>query len=401
MKRFAYKAKARDGEDQSGKIEARDLDAAVATLRDKGLVVVKIKPVTEVGGLAVISNFMGRVGLNDVVAFTRQLATMIASGLPLTEALSILEIQSKPAMSKIIGEVLREIQGGSTVAEALGKHPQAFSGVYVSLVNAGEQAGALDEILNRLADNLEKQKEFRAKTKGALIYPAIVTVGMLGVAVLMMVFVVPQLAEMYTDFDADLPLPTQILISMSDFTINYWYIVVAMAAAGFFAFHQWRATDRGAFAYDKFLLSLPVFGKLKSQIALAEMARTLGLLIGAGITLVEAMEIVDRVVDNLVYKKAVGQIIKNVKKGVPFSVSISREEVFPPLFPNMVSVGEETGKMDDVLMKVSAYFEAEAEQSIKNLTTALEPLIMIVLGIGVAFLVISIIMPIYNLTNQF
>lgn len=401
MKRFSYKAKTRDGEDQSGKIEAQDLDSAVATLRDKGLIVVKINPVREVGGITAISNFFGNVSLNDIVAFTRQLSTMISSGLPLTEALSILEIQSKPALSKIIGDILRDVQGGSTLSEAMAKHPKAFSGVYISLVNAGESAGALDEILARLAENLEKQKEFRAKTRGALVYPAIVTVGMILVAVLMMIFVVPELAEMYQDFDAELPLPTLILISASDFILDFWYIVLAILGAGFFGFHQWKATHRGAMAYDRFMLSLPVFGPLKTQILLAELTRTISLLVGAGISLVEALEIVDKVVDNLVYQRSLEMVMKEIKKGVPFSVALAREELFPPLFPNMVAVGEETGKMDDVLMKVSNYFEAEAEQQIKNLTTALEPLIMIVLGVGVGFLVISIIMPIYELTNQF
>lgn len=401
MKRFTYKAKTRDGEDQEGKVEARDQDAAVAILRDRGLVVIKISSTNQSSVGAVFGGFLGGVKLNDIVAFTRQLATMISSGLPLTEALSILEVQSKPSLALIVGDILREIQGGATLSEAMAKHKKAFSGVYISLVKAGEAAGALDEILNRLADNLEKQKEFRAKTRGALIYPVIVTVGMLIVAVLMMVFVVPQLAEMYADFDAELPLPTLILIAMSDFLVNFWYVILVVGGAGLYGFNHWRKTDKGSFIYDKFLLDLPIFGKLRAQIALSELARTMSLLIGAGISLVEALEIVDSVMDNLIYKRALTQIMKNVKKGVPLSVALSREEVFPPLFPNMVAVGEETGKMQEVLLKVSDYFEAEAEQQIKNLTTALEPLIMVVLGIGVGFLVISIIMPIYNLTNQF
>lgn len=401
MKRFVYKARATDGAKQEGKIEARDVTTAVGILRERGLVVVSIHGLNESTGMAQMTQILDRVKLDDVVAFTRQLATMVSSGLPLSEALSILEIQSKPSMSRVVGEVLRDVQGGSSIGDALHKHPHVFSGVYVSLVRAGEAAGALDDVLKRLADNLEKEKDFRAKTRGALIYPAIVTVGMLIVTVIMMVFVVPKLAVMYEDFDAELPLTTRILIGMSNIVSSTWYIVFPLLGLGAWGLAYWKKTPMGKMQWDKLMLSMPVFGPLRSQVVLAEATRTMSLLISAGISLVEALEIVQGVIDNQVFGEALDRSMKNVKKGVPFSVTLARQGVFPPLFPNMVAVGEETGKMDEVLEKVSKYFEEEAEHMIKNLTTALEPLIMIVLGVGVGFLVISIIMPIYNLTNQF
>lgn len=401
MKVYAYKAKDQEGKTQSGKVESRDVNTAVSVLRDRGLVVIDIKASVDGGSFSTFTKYFQKVSLNDVVAFTRQLSTMISSGLPLTEALSILELQSKPTFAKVIGDVLRDVQAGNSVGDAMEKHRQVFSDVYVSLVRAGEAAGALDDILQRLAINMEKQKEFRSKTRGALIYPAIVTVGMILVTLIMMIFVVPRLAEMYKDFDAELPLPTQILIGFSDLVNNFWYIFLIAGIGGFFAFRYWKNTPQGTLQYDKLMLKVPVFGKLRSQIILAETSRTLGLLISAGISLIEALEIVDRGIDNQIYRNGIQRAVKNVKKGMPFSVAMTREEMFPPLLPNMIAVGEETGKMDEVLMKVASYFEEEAEQMIKNLTTALEPLIMIVLGIGVGFLVISIIMPIYNLTNQF
>lgn len=401
MKKFVYKAKTRDGKNQQGKVEARDIDVAAMVLRERGLVVIDLKSSTEASGLSSLGKQFQKVGLDDTVAFTRQLATMISSGLPLTEALSILEIQSKPALAKVIGEILRDVQAGSTVADAMQKHSGVFSEVYISLVRAGEAAGALDDILKRLAANLERQKEFRAKTRGALIYPAIVTVGMIIVTIVMMVFVVPKLAEMYQDFDAELPVATQILIGTSNFITGYWYIMIGLIVVGSFAFRAWKKSPIGLQQYDSMMLKMPVFGPLKAQIILTELTRTLGLLIGAGISLIEAVEIVHKGIQNKIYEDALDDALKNVKKGVPFSVSLSRQDVFPPLFPNMVAVGEETGKMDEVLLKVSSYFEDEAEHLIKNLTTALEPLIMVVLGVGVGFLVLSIIMPIYNLTNQF
>lgn len=401
MKRFAYKAKDALGETRQGKVEARDLESAAATLRGQQLVIIEIKPVSESSLFGGIAEKMGRVGQDDVVTFTRQLATMISSGLPLTEALSILEIQSKPGMAKVINEVVREIQAGGTLSDAMSKHPEAFSGVYVSLIRAGEASGKIDTILVRLAENLEKQKEFRSKTRGALVYPAIVIVFMFVVATIMMVVVVPELAKMFEDFDAELPLVTQMLISTSEFVQQFWYVVIVLIAGSIYGFRRYVRTETGALSFDRFMLRVPVFGPLRTQVTLAELTRTLSLLIGAGVSIIQALEISSSVVGNLVYRRSIESTIKELKKGVPFSVAVMHEEIFPPIMPNMISVGEETGKMDDVLMKVSSYFEEEAEQKIKNLTTALEPLIMIVLGVGVGFLVLAIIMPIYDLTNQF
>jgi len=402
VERFEYKAKTKEGKDAKGKVEARDLASALGVLREKGMVVVEIKPVNEVSGvLGKTTTMMQKVSGDDIVAFTRQFSTMVASGLALTESLSVLEMQSRPAMSRVISEVLREVQGGNTLADAMDKQSQVFSGVYVSLIRAGEASGALDEVLKRLADNLEKQKEFKGKVKGALIYPVIVVIGMIAVTVVMMVFVIPKLADMYQDFDADLPWMTQLLIAVSNMFQTLWPVMLLgsiLAGAGFF---YWKSTPVGRKNFDTFVLKLPVFGKLQSEIVLAEMARTLSLLVGAGISLLDALEIVGGVLGNKVFEEAIDESMKQVKKGMPLSVTLARANVFPPLLPNMVAVGEETGKMDEVLMKVANYFEVESEHTVKNLTTALEPIIMIVLGLGVGFLVISIIMPIYQLTSQF
>jgi type IV pilus assembly protein PilC len=401
MLRFVYKAKSHEGLMREGKIEARDMTTAVGILRERGLVVVSIHPLNELVGLASLLKAFQKVKFEDTVAFTRQLATMIASGLSLTETLSVLEVQSNPGMGRVVGEILRDVQGGASMAEALEKHDTVFSKVYISLVKAGEAAGAMDEVLKRLADNMEKQQDFRNKTKGAMVYPVIVLTAMLGVATVMMIFVIPKMSAMYEDFGAELPLTTKLLIAMSNFTSNYWYIVILMVIAFVIGFNYWKNTPHGRSQYDTMMLKAPVFGKLKAQLMLAEMTRTISLLSSAGITLIETLEIVGEGMNNWVYHEAIMSSIRNIKKGVPFSVSIARQGLFPPLLANMTAVGEETGKLDEVMMKVSGYFEMEAETSIKNLTTAMEPLIMIVLGVGVGFLVLSIVMPIYNLTSKF
>lgn len=397
---FRYTAKNEHGEAVKGKVEARNQTQAASILRTRGLLVVAVQPFTE-DSFATLKNLTSGVKFDDVVNMTRQMATMVTAGLPLTEALSILGQQSKPAMAQLIGDLQRDIEGGSSFAKALEKHPKVFSRVYIQLVRAGETGGILDTILQRLADNMEKDKEFKAKTRGALIYPVIVVIAMLIVALIMMIFVIPKLTDMYKDFGADLPFATQLLISMSTTVARYWWLVGLGLVGAWFALQNWRKTKSGERVFDKFLLDMPVFGILRQKIILTEFSRTLALLLSSGISLLQALEIVGSAADNSLYRDALTEAQSQVEKGVALSQALSKYTIFPPILAQMISVGEETGKIDDVLLKVSVYFQSETEHAIKNMTTAIEPIIMIVLGVGVALMVIAIIMPIYNLTSQF
>lgn len=396
---YKYTAKNQFSENVNGKVEAQSIDQAAALLQSRGLLVIKLSPLTE-QSFAAISNMLFGVKPDDIVSFTRQLSTMITAGLPLANGLSILVRQSKPEMSRMVATLLQDVEGGNTFASALEKHEE-FSRVYVQLVRAGEAGGVLDEVLNRLADNMEKEKEFRAKTRGAMIYPVIVIIAMVIVGFIMMIFVIPKLTEMYKDFGAELPLPTQILIGISDFMVGFWYIVIGLGVGGFMAFTRWKKTELGREQWDRFVLKIPIFGILRQKTILTEFARTLSLLLGAGISLLQALEIVTEGMENQIYRDALTNATKQVEKGVSLSQSLARYEEFPPILQQMISVGEETGKLDDVLLKLSRYFEQEAEQAVKNLTAAMEPLIMVVLGVGVGAMVIAVIMPIYNLTSQF
>lgn len=396
---FDYVAKNQKGEKLKGKVEAKNQEQAVKTLRDRQLVIISLKDTS----FSLFANFFSgiqQIKSRDLVTFTRQLSTMINAGLPLTQALNVLRNQSNAQFSKAISEILRDVQGGSTLAESMSKHA-VFTRVYVSLIRAGEAAGVLDTILNRLADTLEKQEEFQAKTKGALVYPVIVVIGMILVTFVMMVFVIPKLTVMYEDFGADLPFATQALISISSFVSQAWYVFVLGAIGGFYALVAWKKTKNGRYSYDQLMLKLPVFGNLRKKIILAEFSRTLALLVGAGVTILDALQIASEAVGNAVYEMEVIKVSGSVEKGMSLADTLTDQSVFPMIVPQMVAVGEETGKLDEVLSKVSNYFESEAENLIKNLTTALEPLIMIMLGVGVAFLIIAIVMPIYNLTSQF
>jgi type IV pilus assembly protein PilC len=400
MPLFNYSARNDHGESVKGKVEAQTVQQAAAILRGRSLLVVTIKPATS-DSFGFLKNILFGVKQDDIVNFTRQLSTMITAGLPLTQALSILEQQSKLAMVKMVGEIKTEIEGGSTFAAALAKHPKVFSRVYIQLVRAGETGGVLDEVLMRLADNMEKDKDFRSKTKGALIYPVIVVIAMVAVGMIMMIFVIPKLTEMYADFGAELPLPTQILIGTSKFVSNFWWLIVGGFFGGSWLIQRWGKTRPGRLVIDNFMLRLPIFGVLRQKVLLTEFARTLSLLVGAGISLLQALEIVSEAMSNLLYREALTDAAKQVEKGVSLAQAINQHPIFPPLLSQMVAVGEETGKLDDVLLKLSVYYQSESENAIKNMTTALEPMIMIVLGVGVGVMVIAIIMPIYNLTSQF
>lgn len=400
MPQFLYTARDATGHKVRGKVEAKSREIAANILREKKLFIIGLEDHTESGFASMRARFVS-IKQDDIVNITRQLATMINAGLPLIQSFTILESQAKPALKKVLRAVIRDIEGGANLGNALKKHSNVFSTVYISLVEAGEAAGALDVILNRLADTLEKQKEFRAKTKGALIYPGIVLIAMLLVMIIMMIFVIPQMTDLYADFGADLPLPTQILISMSDFMRNSWYVFIALGVGGFLLFRSWVKTEVGRHQYDKFLLKVPVMGDLRQKILVTEFSRTLSLMVSAGISLLQALEIVRTGLDNVVYSGAVANARAEVEKGRSLSSSLERQNVFPILLPQMVSVGEETGQLDDLLTKLSVYYESETEHAIKNLTTAMEPLIMVVLGVGVGFLIVAIIMPIYSLTSQF
>jgi type IV pilus assembly protein PilC len=400
MPYFTYIAKNQFGDTVKGKVEARNERQAASELMVRKLLVINIHPLTD-DSFAAIKEMVFGVKFTDVVNFTRQLATMISAGLPLATALSILVQQSKAEMSRMVANILQEIEGGSTFGDALAKHPKEFNSLYIQLVKAGELGGVLDNILERLANNLEKSKEFRSKTRGAMIYPVIVLIAMALVGVIMMIFVIPKLTAMYTDFNVELPFMTKVLIAVSNFMVMFWWVVGAGVFGGVVLFKRWVATSLGRHAWDRFLLRIPILSELSKKIVLTEFSRTLALLLTAGVSLLQAMEIVTQGVNNVIYREALQDATKQIEKGVPLSKALAKYEEFPPILHQMISVGEETGKLDEVLGKLSSYFEQESEQAVKNLTAAIEPLIMIVLGVGVGAMVIAVIMPIYNLTSQF
>jgi type II secretory pathway component PulF len=397
--KFKYKAFNDQGKIVNGISEASNIKAASGNLRDQKLTPVSIKPISDPLDLNSLFN-VHRVSSVEITNFTRQLSTMMTAGLPLTDALNLLRAQSSPAFTGITTNILADVQAGISLSEAIGKHQDVFPRVYVALIKAGEAAGVVETIMTRLADSMEKSREFISKVKGALVYPTIVMIGMAGVIVIMMVLVVPQLSTLYTQFDVDLPLATRIIVAMSNFMIYFWWLLIIMIVFGFLGLRAYIKSPSGRKKWDELLYKFPIIGPMLVQVMLTELTRTLALLVGAGVSIVESLNIVSGVVNNVLISIEIKRIAKRVEKGFPVSVSFSESGAFPPIVGQMVAVGEETGKIDEVLQKLSHYYETESEMKIKGLTTAIEPIIIIVLGLTVGFLIFSIIMPIYGILDH-
>lgn len=397
--RLRYKAITQDGKKIRGFVEASQEKDAASYLRQRNLIPVEIKEDKETDILRKLPGF-GKVKGKDLVLFTRQLSSMLASGLTLIKALQILKDQvSNKILQETIGGCLLDLEEGKPFSASIAKYPEIFSPVYISLVKAGEESGLLDKVFLRLATNLEKQQKLKNKVRGALVYPIIVITLMIIVTAILMIFVIPQLSTLYDGLGVELPFATRVVVGISSFIGNVWPLILGFIIIAIYGFLRWKKTPRGREIYDRKILSLPLFGKIIKGSILTEISRTFGLLVGTGTLIVDALNQSAQVAGNKIYEFAILDVAKKVEKGVSIGEALEQHPVFPPLLVQLVKVGEETGKIDENLLKASEYFEEEVDQSVKTLTTAMEPLIMVVLGIGVAFLVFSVITPIYNLLS--
>lgn len=393
-----YRAISHDGESISGLIDAKDKNEVASYLRDHNLTPIKIThaPRKGVGHFA----FLQKPKLQDRIFFTRQLASMLTSGLTLMQALAIVKNQiQNPVMADIVQDVMVGVESGKVFSSTLQKYPELFPPIYVALVKTAESTGLLDKVLLRLADNLEKQDKLQRTIKGALMYPIIVICVMMLVIVIMMVFVMPQLAGLYESINVPLPVTTKFVLGMSELFNKIWYLFIVTGAAGIYFFRKWYRNETGRRIVDAYVLKLPVFGRLIMQTMMAEFARTLGLLIGAGSLVVDSLLKSADVVGNVQYKDAIVLVSKRVEKGITMGDAMGASPLFPPMVVEMVKIGEQTGKLEDSLIRSSEYYEREVDQTVKNLTTLMEPIILVMLAGGVGFLIFSIITPIYGLIS--
>ena len=397
--RLRYKAITMDNKIIRGLVDANEINEAAAYLRSKNLVPITITQEAKSSILNYLP-FLGKVKGSDLIVFTRQLSSMLSSGLTLIRSLEILKEQfTNETMLEATSSIIIDVEEGKTFSFAISKFPDIFSPIYISIIKSAERAGLLDRALLRLADNLEKQEKLKNNIKAALFYPAIV-VALMGVVVfIMMTFVIPQLANLYKSLSVELPLPTQIIISISGFFVVFWPLIIGLVVLSMFLYRRWYKTEAGRLIIDNFMLKIPIFGNLIKKAILTELSRTLGVLIGSGSLIVDSLIQTSETIGNIHYRNAVADVAKKVENGVTIGDAMSSYSFFPPLLVQLVKIGEQTGKLDENLLKASEYFERETEQLIKTLTTTLQPLIMVVLGVGVAFLMISIITPIYSLIS--
>jgi type IV pilus assembly protein PilC len=399
MQKFNYKIIDNNNKIREGEVEAESRQKAGELFLQQGFTVLDISQKSFNFKKLKRINIGNRVALKDKVLFIRQMAFMINAGLALTQALEIAQSQIQNFYFKdVVGEVLKDVQSGIAFSKALNKYPKVFEVVIINLVKAGEESGKLDLILERVADDLEKKQEFNSKVKGALIYPVVILLAIIAVVVLLLIFMIPQMRDLYTSNNQSLPGITQTILNLSDFVSGIGgVIVLAVIIALLISLFYYRKTPSGRLVVDGTLLKLPIFGALITKSQIATFTRTLSMLISAGVPILDSLKLVANSTTNAVFKKVLDDARLKVEKGIPLSQPILGSEVVPPLVGHMMRVGEETGKVDEVIAKVGIQYAKEVDQMADNLTKLMEPLILIVMGIVVGILAIAIYLPIFNL----
>jgi len=394
MATFTYTARAFNGDLRTATIDASSRDDVIAQLRKQRLSVVKIDQdaAKKVG--------RGSIKTRDVVIFTRQFSTMINSGLPLVQALTILAEQTdNKALAEVTKKVVFDVESGNTVADALSKHPRAFTNLYVNMVAAGEAGGILDTILLRLATFLEKNDALVRKVKGAMIYPAVImSVAAIAVVVLL-IFVIPVFAGMFASAGQALPLPTRIVIAASGFLRNYWWIIGAIIIVGAYSGKKYYATPSGKLVIDRFMLRMPVLGDVLRKSAVSRFTRTLGTLISSGVSILEGLEITAKTAGNRVIQDAIMQSRSSIAGGDTIAQPLQKSKVFPPMVISMIAVGEQTGGLDEMLSKIADFYDEEVDAAVSNLLSLLEPIMIVFLGVVVGGMVVAMYLPIFDMVN--
>ena len=396
---FSYIAVNKSGLKHKGLLESNSKKEVLEYLRENGLTPVTITKERQTS-LPFI-NYFNKIKEGDLVVFTRQLASMIQTGLTLIEALNILKEQSaKTQMKSLTLDLIASISGGNSFSQALSNHKDVFSETYIALVKAAETGGVMDKVLGRLADNLEKSEDIKKRVKSALFYPAIIGIGVIIVIVIMNVFVIPQLSKLYEGLNVKLPLTTQIVLFISKMFTVFSPVFLVLGIIGFFIYKRFAKSEQGRKLIDRTKLKIPILGPIFILSIEDEVARTLSLLISSGTSIIESLTIISSVGNNYVYKEAILSASNLVEKGIDLSTAFEQQGVFPPIFVQMIKVGESTGKIDENLERVAGYFERDLDLRVKTLTTSIEPILIVTLGITVGFLIISVISPIYGLISS-
>jgi type IV pilus assembly protein PilC len=406
MGQFSYSARDKSGAITKGTLFAADRPAVTASLAEKDLTPILVKEIVaeKSGGLKALlggGKLGGRVSLQDKVIFSRQFATMINAGVPITQSLNILKEQSESKKLKAaVGEVSKSVEGGSTLAAALATHPDVFNGIYVNMVKAGEAGGILDQVLERLAIQQEKDAEVVSKVRSAMIYPAVITTATVSAFFFLMTVIVPKLSSIFDNVGASLPIYTKIMLAISKFLVHDWFFVIGGIVAAIVALIRWRKTPGGKRTIDLLMLKAPILGPIIVKVNVARFSRTFGSLMASGISVLDAINATKTALGNQIYQEELAVVAQKVKNGRPMSEHIKESKHFPAIVGQMLSVGEETGQMDTILLKLADFYEKEVDTVVSGITSIIEPILIIVLGGMVGFIVISVFGPISSISSS-
>ncbi len=396
---YTWVAETKKGRKLKGELEAADERIALSQLKRRNLTVKKLKPKPK-DIFDSVSWMQPKVKTKDIVVFTRQFSTMIDAGLPLVQGLTILSEQSENRTFKtILKEITKDVEGGSTLAEAMKKHPKVFDELFVNLIAAGEVGGILDTILRRLADYIEKAEKLKRRIKGAMTYPLVVVAIAILVIAVILIFVIPVFEDMFAGFGAALPAPTQLVVNMSRFIKgNFHFIIIAFVAA-IVGIKQYRNSEQGRKTTDGLLLKLPVFGELLRKVAVARFSRTLGTMIQSGVPILDSLEIVAKTSGNKILEEIIYEVRGSIAEGQTIAEPLSETDIFPGMVVQMISVGEATGALDTMLAKIADFYDDEVDAAVEALTAMLEPLLMLFLGGSIGGLVIAMYLPIFQMAS--
>jgi len=397
---YSYKATNKSRQIVEGTVKAPTEIIAAEVLADNGLSMLVIKEIGGINRLEQFVNVLNRVSAKDLVVFSRQLSVMISANMPIVQALrGLLKQIHNPKLKKIVTEIADEVDGGAKLSQALGHYPKEFDGFFVNIIRSGETSGKLDEVLNYLADQKEKDYDLMSKIKGAMTYPIFVLSGMVVVGTMMMIFVVPQLTGIFEGAKTQLPFSTRLLIATSHIFQNYWWAIFGGLILVIVGFRVILRTRVGRGEWDRVKLRIPVFGKLFQRIYIVRFSRSLHTLLVGGVNLTPALRITADVVGNTLYKDIILQTVKEVENGNPITSVMSKNSAFPPMISQMLSVGERTGRLDEVLERMSSFYARETQNLVDNLVTLIEPMIMIMMGVAVGLMVAAVILPMYDLAQ--
>ena len=397
---YTWSGKTSTGRPVGGELKAKSLEEAMTSLQNRGIIITEVKKKSRSFNIPLLSSFFGRVGLKDLTIFTRQFATMINAGIPIVQCLAILEEQTnKKRFQEILHRIKKNVEAGKTLAESMGVYRKVFGNLIISMVEVGETGGVLGVTLARISDYLEKVMNLRRKVKSSMAYPVIVLIFATVLTLGLLIFLIPRFASLYESANMSLPAPTRIVMSISFFLKRYIILILAVLAGLYLAFRKYTKTAKGRKIYHGFLLKIPLIGSITRKAAISRFARTLGILVRSGVPILDGLQITARTTGNAIVEEAIMKARKSIGEGKTIAKPLRESGAFPPLVVHLVAVGEQTGRLSDMLDKIADFYEDEVDNAVGTLATVIEPVMLVVVGVMIGGILISMYLPIFNLAS--